>query len=115
MSTTTPSYDLYSELTLKTGELNTCVKMLRKTGTEFAEAERAYQVKKAEVALRLRDEGMPVGLIEMTIKGHPEVAPMMFKRDVAEVTYKANQEATQSYKLQMRLIENQIQREWGQA
>ena len=40
MSTTTPSYDLYSELTLKTGELDKCVKQLRKTGTNFAEAER---------------------------------------------------------------------------
>ena len=107
--------DLISELTLKTADLNTCIRQLRKTGTAFAEAERAYQVKKAEVALRLRDEGMPVGLIEMTIKGHPEVAPMMFKRDVASVIYDANKEATQSYKLQMRLIENQIQREYGEA
>lgn len=107
--------DLYNELTIKTGELNTCIKMLRKTGTELAEAERAYQVKKAEVALRLRDDGMPVGLIEMTIKGHKEVAPLMFKRDIASVTYDANKDAVQSIKLQMRLIENQLQREWGQA
>ena len=107
--------DLYNELTIKTGELNTCIKMLRKTGSELAEAERAYQVKKAEVALRLRDDGMPVGLIEMTIKGHREVAPLMFKRDIASVTYEANKDAVQSVKLQMRLIENQIQREWGQA
>lgn len=107
--------DLQTELDIKTEELRTCVKKLRTTGTEFAEAERAYQVKKAEVALRLRDEGMSVGLIELTIKGHKEVAPLMFKRDVAGVLYDANKDAVQSAKLQMRLIENQIQREWGQA
>ena len=107
--------DLYNELTIKTGELNTCIKQLRKTGTAYAEAEREYQIKKAEIALRLRDEGMPVGLIEMTLKGHKEVAPLMFKRDVASVIYDANKDAVQSAKLQMRLIENQIQREWGQA
>lgn len=106
--------DLVSELTLKTADLNTCIRQLRKTGTAFAEAERAYQVKKAEVALRLRDEGMPIGLIDMTIRGDKEVAGMRFQRDISEITYKANLEAVASYKLQMRLIENQIQREWNQ-
>lgn len=115
MSMTTPSYDLYSELTLKTGELNTCVKQLRKTGTAMAEAERAYQVKKAEKALKLRDEGMPVGLIDLTIRGDKEVAALRFTRDCKKVTYDANQEAVQAIKLQMRLIENQIQREYGVA
>jgi len=105
--------DLYNELTIKTGELNTCIKQLRKTGTAYAEAERAYQLKKAEKALKLRDEGMPVGLIEMTIKGDKEVADLRFKYQVAEITYDANKEAVQSTKLQLRLIENQIQREYA--
>ena len=107
--------DLYSELTIKTAELSTCVKKLRETGTEFAEKERAYQVKKAEKALRLRDEGMPVGLIELTIRGDKEVAKLRFDKQVAEVVYDANKEAVASTKLQMRLIENQIQREYGIA
>ena len=107
--------DLYSELTIKTGELNTCIKQLRKTGTALAEAERAYQVKKAEKALRLRDEGMPVGLIDMTIRGDKEVAALRFARQIAEITYDANREAVASIKLQLRLIENQIQREYGAA
>lgn len=107
--------DLYSELTIKTGELNTCIKQLRKTGTALAEAERAYQVKKAEKALRLRDEGMPVGLIDMTIRGDKEVAALRFTRQIAEITYDANREAVASIKLQLRLIENQIQREYGVA
>lgn len=107
--------DLYSELIIKTGELNTCIKQLRKTGTALAEAERAYQVKKAEKALRLRDEGMPVGLIDMTIRGDKEVAALRFARQIAEITYDANREAVASIKLQLRLIENQIQREYGVA
>lgn len=107
--------DLYSELTIKTGELNTCIKQLRETGTALAEAERAYQVKKAEKALRLRDEGMPVGLIDMTIRGDKEVAALRFARQIAEITYDANREAVASIKLQLRLIENQIQREYGAA
>jgi hypothetical protein len=53
-------------------------------------------------------------MIDKTAYGIPSVAEARFKRDVAEVTYKANQEAINSIKLQLRLIENQIQREWGQ-
>jgi len=107
--------DLYRELADKTNDLNICVKELRKSGTKFAEAERAYQLKKAEKALRLRDEGMPVGLIELTIRGDKEVAKLRFDKQVAEVVYDANKEAVASTKLQMRLIENQIQREYGIA
>ena len=33
----------------------------------------------------------------------------------AEAVYKANQEAINSIKLQMRIIENQLSREWGIA
>ena len=112
MSTTTPSYDLYSELTLKTKELDTCVKQLRKTGTAYAEAERAYKVLLRSEALRLRDDGMAIGMLDKVIYGIPSVAEARFQRDVAEVVYKANQEAINSIKLQMRLIEGQIQREW---
>lgn len=107
--------DLYSELTQKDSDLDKCIKQLRKTGSALAEAERAYQIKKAEKALQLRDEGMPVGLIDLTIRGDREVAALRFERDCKQVTYDANREAVQAIKLQMRLIENQIQRDWGQA
>lgn len=107
--------DLYSELTIKTGQLDTAVKQLRKTGTAFAEAERDYKILLRSEALRLRDDGMAVGMIDKVIYGIPSVAEMRFQRDCAEVVYKANMEAINSIKLQMRLIEGQIQREWGQT
>lgn len=56
---------------------------------------------------------MPVTLIQMTCYGIPSIAEARFKRDMAEAVYRANQEAINSIKLQMRLIEAQIQREWG--
>ena len=56
---------------------------------------------------------MPVTLINQIIYGIPEVAEKRFKRDIAETIYKANQEAIQTTKLQIRVIENQIEREWS--
>lgn len=105
---------LYNELQQKTKELETSIRLLRKNGTAYAEAEKDYKILLRIECLKLRDEGMAVGMIDKTCFGIPSVAEARFKRDVAEATYKANQEAINSIKLQLRLIENQIQREWGQ-
>lgn len=105
--------DLYQELQLKTKQLDISVKQLRKTGGDYAEAERAYKMKLREECLKLRDDGMAVGMIDKICYGIPSVADLRFKRDLAETVYKANQEAINSIKLQMRLIEGQIGREWG--
>lgn len=105
--------DLYAELQEKTRQLDVAVKTLRTSGTKYAEAERAYKVLLRAECLRLRDEGMAVGMIDKTCYGIPSVAEKRFQRDVAETVYKANLEAINSIKLQMRLIEAQLQREWS--
>lgn len=105
--------DLVNELHDKTKQLDVSIRQLRKSGTEYAQAERDYKVLLRSECLKLRDEGMAVGMINMTAYGIPSVAEARFKRDVAEAVYKANQEAINSIKLQMRLIEGQLQREWS--
>lgn len=105
--------DLYNELTQKIKELNISIKKLRETGTEYAEAERDYKITLRQEALKLRSEkGMPVTLIQQVVYGVPEVAEKRFKRDVKEAVYKANLESINSTKLQIRVIENQLQREY---
>lgn len=107
--------DLYDELQQKIKQLEYSVKQLRKTGTAFAEAERDYKVLLRLEVLKLRDEGHAVGIIDKICYGIPAVAEARFKRDVAQTIYEACQEAIQSLKLQIRIIEGQISREWGQA
>ena len=106
--------DLYVELQKKINELNISIKKLRETGTEYAEAEREYKITLRNEALKLRAEkGMPVTLIQQVVYGVPEVAEKRFKRDVKEAVYKANMEAINVFKLQIRIIESQLQREYG--
>lgn len=106
--------DLYNELMSKTKDLNIAIKKLRETGTEFAEAERDYKITLRQEALKLRAEkGMPVTLIQQVVYGVPEVAEKRFNRDVKEAVYKANQEAINTIKLEIRVIENQLQREFS--
>lgn len=107
--------ELYAELQAKTRQLEASIKQLRQNGTAYAQAEMEYKMLLRQECLRLRDEGMAIGMIDKTCYGIPSVAQARFKRDVAETVYKANQEAINSVKLQLRLIENQISREWGQA
>lgn len=107
--------DLVNELQQLTRELDVSIKSLRQTGTKYAEAERDYKVLLRQECLKLRDEGMAIGMIDKTCYGVPSVAEARFKRDVAETVYRANQEAINSIKLRMKLVENQIGREYSNA
>lgn len=107
--------DLAIELESKVKALNISVRSLRETGSAFAKAERDYKILLRTECLKMRDDGMAIGMIDKTCYGIPSVAEARFKRDVAEAVYKANLEAINSLKLQIRLIESQLQREWSQT
>ena len=107
--------DLYNDLQTLTERLNTSVKALRKYGQELAECEKNYKVTLRQEALKLRTEkDMAVTLINQIVYGIPEVADKRFKRDVAQTMYSVALENINSIKLQMRILENQLQREYGQ-
>ena len=106
--------DLVNDIERLTERLNTSVIKLRDYGKELAEAERDYKVTLRQEALKLRsDENMPVTLINQIIYGIPVVADKRFKRDVAETMYNVAQENINSIKLQLRILEGQVNREWG--
>lgn len=105
--------ELYQELLMKRKQLVNSVRELRISGTAYASAEKDYKIILRQECLKLRDEGMAIGMIDKTCYGIPSVAEARFKRDVAEAVYKSNQEAINTLKIEIRLIESQIQREWG--
>ena len=105
--------ELWQDIEQKIKELEVSVKSLRKTGTEFATAEKEYKQKLREEALKLKSEGMAVTLIDKVIYGVPDVANLRFRRDVCEAVYNANQESINVLKLNIRIIESQLQREYS--
>lgn len=106
-------FDLYLELQNKVNLLDTAIKALSTRGRKYAQAEHDYKVSLAQHILLKRDKGVPVTIISDLCRGEREVARLRLERDVAEASYKAAMEAINSYKLQIRILENQIQREWG--
>ena len=107
--------DLYEQIQDLMTELTTSIKMLRKNGEKLAEAERDYKITLRQEALKLRAGDMPVTLINQVIYGIDEVAQKRFKRDVEQATYEANKEHINICKLKLRILENQLSREWTNA
>ena len=106
--------DLFNDIQALMNELTSSIKLLRKNGNDLAAAEREYKICLRQEALKLRQEkGMPVTLIAQIIYGVPEVAEKRFKRDVAETMYNTNQEHINVTKLKLRLLEAQLEREYG--
>jgi hypothetical protein len=108
--------NLVDEVFKLNDELSASVGRLAENGRKLAEAERDYKITLRQEALKLRAEkNMPVTLIQQVVYGVPEVANKRFNRDVKEAIYQANQEAINSIKLQIRVIEGQLNREWNNA
>lgn len=104
--------DLRNELDKQVELLQKSLEKLKDTGCDYAEKERKYKVILRQEVLKLRDEGVAIGVITLICYGIQRVADARFERDCAEAIYKANQEAINTYKLKIKLIAEQIGREW---
>lgn len=107
--------DLVTEIGAKTALLDAAITQLGKRGRAYAEAEMNYKIELAKKILLEREKGTPVTIISDICRGDPHIAKMRFERDCAEVVYKSAQEAINSYKLQIRLMDAQLSREWNNA
>lgn len=107
--------ELPEELDYKNKMLDQAIKTLRKNGIELAKAEKDYKEELTKEVLRLKDEGTAVTLINLIIYGQPSVSTLRLKRDIAKSTYDANAEVINILKLQIRIIEAQLNREWGNS
>ena len=108
-------YDLMDRMGQLTALLETALRQFGKRGSEWAASARDYRIALSQKLLELRAQGIPVTILADLARGDAKIAAMKFDRDAKEALYKAAQEAIQSYKLQMKLTEAQIEREWGKS
>jgi hypothetical protein len=107
--------DLVNEIGEKTHLLDAAIKQLGKRGQAYAEAEMTYRIALSRKILEERDKGTPATITSDICRGDAEIARLRFERDCAEIVYKSAMEAINSYKLQIRILDAQVQREWGQS
>lgn len=105
--------DLYNEIQEKCRLLDNSIKMLRKTGKEYAEAYTDYRVALAKELLLLKNDGFAITLAGDIARGKPEIAHLKFEEISKEAIYKANLESINVLKLQIKVLENQLEREYG--
>lgn len=105
--------DLYNQLAALIQQLNTSIKQLRHTGGDYAEAERDYRIMLSEEILRMEAEGRPVTNLYNIARGKQKVADAKYRQIATEAIYRANLEAVQSIKLQIKVLQAQIDKEYG--
>lgn len=93
--------------------LDAAVKALKPRGQKKAQTENDYRVALSKRLLELRAAGQPVTHLLEIAKGEPEIAQLRLERDIAESLYESAQEAINVQKLKIRVLENQLSREWG--
>lgn len=103
------------QLNILTDQLDDATRRLEFTGRDYAEAEHDYKIELAKVTLQLRNtKEMPVTMLPLVVYGVESVADLRRNRDIAEALYKANLEAINTVKLQIRVLHEQMQQDWGQ-
>lgn len=104
--------DLINDLMRDRDLMKKASEVLKERGIALAKAESVYQSSKASCALSLRADGYSATMIQLVIKGDDRVSVHMFARDCAQVEYDSAKEALNVYKLDARLLEAQIDREY---
>ena len=105
--------DLFSELMEKSKLLDNSIKMLRKTGSDYAKAYTDYRIALAKELMILKNEGYAITLAGDIARGKPEIARLKFAEIRDEALYKSNQENINALKLQIRILESQLNREYN--
>ena len=104
---------LWVELNEKRALLDKAIETLASNGYDLASKERDYKIAINKKALELRAEDTPVTLINTIIYGYEDIAKLRFERDTAQVKYNANNEYIMALKLQIKILNEQLNKEWG--
>ena len=104
--------DLLLELEGKVQLLDKALRQVKDRGRTWAQSEHDYRAALCLKILEERDKGTPVTIISDICRGTPSIAKAKLNRDISEVMYKAAMEACNVYKLQLKVLENQIDREY---
>ena len=95
--------------------IDLALKESKKRGRLMVEKELEYYSAKAAASYKMLQEGYANTYIQTVIKGIEGVNEAMGEYHEAEVLYKNANEAIQALKLKLRVLENELQRDWEQS
>ena len=83
------------------------IEAYEKSGCQLAKNEAEYRK-----ALE-RANKTPVSIVSDICRGKPEIAELKLNRDCSEAVYSASKEAIHAIKLRLRILDEEITREWN--
>lgn len=104
--------DLQQRLKNNFDMLHAALTRIGSRGEEYALAEAEYRTELSKRMLERKTEGIAATILSDVCRGEPDIANLKFQRDCAEAKYKAALEAVNVYKLKIKSLEAQIEREW---
>lgn len=93
--------------------LDLALKEAKGRGRVMVEKEAAYYTAKAQESYRLLEAGYANTYIQTVIKGRTGVSERMREYHEAEVLYKNSLDAINVFKLKLRVLESEMDREWN--
>lgn len=106
---------MWQEIEKNMQMLEKAVSEMRDRSKKLAEAEHNYRVALSQRLTELRAEGQPVTHLADIARGEKKIASLRLARDIAEGLYDSSKEAINMYKLRIKILEGQFEREWGVA
>lgn len=92
--------------------LNAALGEFKKRGTDYAQAFKNYRMLLSQELLRLKAEGMPVTIAYDIARGMEHVADAKEQEIITECLYKSCQEAINTYKLQIKILQENINKDY---
>ena len=92
--------------------LTTALAEYKKRGTDYAKAYKNYRVLVSQELIKLKAEGMPVTIAYDIARGTEQVANAKEQEIITECLYKSCQEAINTYKLQIKILQENINKDY---
>ena len=96
-------------------DLEKCVSEYKKYNKDYAMKEKKYRILLSQRLTALRAAGEKVTHLADIARGQEDIAQLRFDRDIAEGLKKSAEEGINYYKIKIRVLEGQLNREWGQS
>ena len=89
------------------------IEAYEKSGCQLAKNEAEYRKALRVEILLERANKTPVSIVSDICRGKPEIAELKLNRDCSEAVYSASKEAIHAIKLRLRILDEEITREWN--
>lgn len=106
---------MWAEIQKTLSSLDLALAQAKTRGLEYSKAEAAYYTAKDRRVRELMEDGLSATAIQMIVKGEESVNDKLQHFRNMEVLYKNALEAVNVYKLRLRVLESQYEREWSRA